>query len=84
MGTVVVVLLLTILKRVAQALLKILPPTLLVAHELLKVTAEVAQYVPVPGLDAAANLLLSIWDNVQGVDVRILSGDCGAISDLST
>ncbi|KAJ6521208.1 hypothetical protein DFH09DRAFT_223755 [Mycena vulgaris] len=60
-------------ERVAQALSKILPPTLLVAHDLLEIGTEVAKFVPVPGLDVAASLLLSIWDNVQGVDMNRLA-----------
>ncbi|KAJ7144142.1 hypothetical protein C8R44DRAFT_691771 [Mycena epipterygia] len=60
-------------EHVAQALSRILPPTLLVAHDLLEISSEVLQFVPVPGLEAAANLLLGIWDNVQGVDMNRLA-----------
>ncbi|KAJ7094106.1 kinase-like domain-containing protein [Mycena epipterygia] len=60
-------------ERVAQALSRILPPTLLVAHDLPEISSEVLQFVPIPGLEAAANLLLGIWDNVQGVDTNHLT-----------
>lgn len=60
-------------ERVAEVLKKILPPTLLVAHDLLEVGASVAKFVPVPGLELAASLLLSIWDGVQGVDMNRLA-----------
>ncbi|KAJ7141695.1 hypothetical protein C8R43DRAFT_586859 [Mycena crocata] len=60
-------------ERVSEALHKLLPPTLLVAHDLLEISTEVFKLVPVPGLDVAAELLLSIWDNVQGVDMNRLA-----------
>ncbi|KAJ7367714.1 hypothetical protein DFH08DRAFT_4178 [Mycena albidolilacea] len=60
-------------QRVAEALSKLLPPTLLIAHDLLEVSSEVLKFAPIPGLDLAASLLLSIWDNVQGVDMNRLA-----------
>ncbi|KAJ7276508.1 hypothetical protein B0H12DRAFT_1227628 [Mycena haematopus] len=60
-------------QRVSEALSKLLPPALLVAHDLLEVSTEVLKFVPIPGLDVAATLLLSIWDNVQGVDMNRLA-----------
>ncbi|KAJ6577758.1 hypothetical protein B0H19DRAFT_568412 [Mycena capillaripes] len=57
----------------ATALSKILPPTLLIAHDLLEVGTEVLKFAPIPGLDVAASLLLSIWDNVQAVDMNRLA-----------
>ncbi|KAJ7468556.1 hypothetical protein FB451DRAFT_1039630, partial [Mycena latifolia] len=58
--------------RVAEALSKIMPPTLLTEHDLLVVGTEVVEFVPVPELDTAASLLLSIWLDVQGVDMHRL------------
>ncbi|KAF7353961.1 Protein kinase domain-containing protein [Mycena venus] len=60
-------------QRVTEALSKLLPQTILVTHDLLKVSTKVLNFVPVPGLDVAATLLLSIWDSVQGVDTNRLS-----------
>jgi hypothetical protein len=37
----------------------------------LEIGTEVLKFAPIPGLDIAASLLLSIWDSVQAVDVRI-------------
>ncbi|KAJ7781563.1 hypothetical protein B0H16DRAFT_1819089 [Mycena metata] len=60
-------------QHIAEALSKILPPALLITHDLLEVGAEVLKFAPIPGLDVAASLLLSIWDNVQGVDMNRLA-----------
>ncbi|KAJ7896809.1 hypothetical protein B0H13DRAFT_1884934 [Mycena leptocephala] len=57
-------------QRVSEALSKLLPPTLLVTHELLEIGSEVLKFAPIPGLNVAARLLLSIWDDVQAVDVE--------------
>ncbi|KAJ6461227.1 hypothetical protein C8R47DRAFT_993608 [Mycena vitilis] len=58
---------------VAEALGKILPPALLIAHDLLEVSTEALKFAPIPGLDVAASLLLNIWDNVQAVDMNRLA-----------
>ncbi|KAF7355415.1 Protein kinase domain-containing protein [Mycena sanguinolenta] len=60
-------------QRVSEALSKLLPPALLITHDLLEISTEVLQFVPIPGLDVAATLLLNIWDNVQGVDMNRLA-----------
>ncbi|KAJ7194851.1 hypothetical protein GGX14DRAFT_377636 [Mycena pura] len=60
-------------EHVSEALSKLLPPTLLIAHDLLELVAEVSEFIPIPGLEVAANLLLNIWDNVQGVDMNVLA-----------
>lgn len=40
-----------------------------VVHEALLLSVEVVQFVPIPGLEAAARSLLDIWDALQLVDV---------------
>ncbi|KAJ7731571.1 hypothetical protein DFH07DRAFT_755579 [Mycena maculata] len=60
-------------ERVAEALKEITPVAKLIAHDLLEVSAEVLEYVPIPGLGAAAALLLDIWDSVQDVDMNRLA-----------
>ncbi|KAJ6515780.1 hypothetical protein C8R45DRAFT_811380 [Mycena sanguinolenta] len=60
-------------ERVSEALSKLLPPALLITHDLLEISKDVLQFVPIPGLDVAATLLLDIWDNVQGVDMNRLA-----------
>ncbi|KAF8211722.1 hypothetical protein K438DRAFT_1807801 [Mycena galopus ATCC 62051] len=60
-------------QRVSEALSKLVPPALLIAHDLLEVSTEITKFVPIPGLDVVATLLLSIWDNVQGVDMNRLA-----------
>ncbi|KAJ6589026.1 hypothetical protein B0H19DRAFT_1058099 [Mycena capillaripes] len=60
-------------ERVAEALSHILPPAILITHNLLQISTEVLKFAPIPGLDVAASLLLSIWDNVQGVDMNRLA-----------
>ncbi|KAJ7205236.1 hypothetical protein GGX14DRAFT_645121 [Mycena pura] len=39
-------------------------------HGLLKAGTAVSKFIPVPGLNVAANLLLGIWDNLQGVETN--------------
>ena len=39
------------------------------AHSALEVGADVFQFVPVPGLQEAARVLLTIWDALQLVEV---------------
>ncbi|KAJ6482064.1 kinase-like domain-containing protein [Mycena vitilis] len=60
-------------QRIADALIQILPPAVLIAHNLLQASTEVLQFVPIPGLGGAATVLLNIWDNVQGVDTNRLA-----------
>ncbi|KAJ7072976.1 hypothetical protein C8F01DRAFT_267337 [Mycena amicta] len=60
-------------ERVAQALRELLPAALLITHDVLEVGTEVFEFVPIPGLQTAATLLLNIWDNVQGVDMNRLA-----------
>ncbi|KAF7289995.1 Protein kinase domain-containing protein [Mycena chlorophos] len=60
-------------ERVSHALRELLPAALLITHDLLEVGAEVLDLVPIPGLQAAAQILLNIWDNVQGVDMNRLA-----------
>ena len=38
-------------------------------HELLGFNVESLEFAPLPGLQAAAQTLLNIWDAVQQVDV---------------
>ena len=41
-------------------------------HELLGLSVELSQFAPIPGLQAAAQTLLNIWDAVEEVDVSFL------------
>jgi len=43
-----------------------------VTHELLGLSVELSQFAPIPGLQAAAQTLLNIWDAVEEVDVSFL------------
>ncbi|KAF7306038.1 Protein kinase domain-containing protein [Mycena chlorophos] len=58
--------------RVSAAAGRILGASLPVAHEALLLTSEFLEVVPVPipGLQEAAKLLLTIWDSVQSVDLN--------------
>ncbi|KAF7289164.1 Protein kinase domain-containing protein [Mycena indigotica] len=60
-------------ERVSQALRELLPTALLITHDLLEVGAEVLEFVPIPGLEVAASLLLNIWDTVEKVDMNRLA-----------
>ena len=40
-----------------------------IGHEVLFTGVDFLQYAPVPGLDVAGNMLLSIWDAVELVEV---------------
>lgn len=42
-----------------------------VVHDLLEVSTDVLRFAPIPGLEEAARTLLSIWDALQLVDVRV-------------
>ncbi|KAJ7647115.1 hypothetical protein FB45DRAFT_1099808 [Roridomyces roridus] len=60
-------------KRVAAATTRVLGTSLLVTHEALRLTSEILDVVPVPGLQAAAKVLLDIWDSVQAIDLNRLA-----------
>ncbi|KAJ7496034.1 hypothetical protein B0H11DRAFT_2001603 [Mycena galericulata] len=62
-------------KRVTAAATHVLGTSLLVTHEVLLLTSEFLDVVPVPvpGLQTAAKILLGIWDSVQGVDLNRLA-----------
>lgn len=40
-----------------------------IGHEVLSLGGDLLTFVPVPGLDVAAKLLLSIWDAIEMVEV---------------
>ena len=44
------------------------------AHDLLEVSADVLRFAPIPGLEEAARVLLTIWDALQLVEVRTSYG----------
>jgi len=51
-------------------------------HELLGLSVELLEFAPVPGLHAAAQTLLNIWDAVEQVDVSSFFFFCvGGIDD---
>ncbi|KAI0945901.1 hypothetical protein AcV7_010017 [Taiwanofungus camphoratus] len=56
--------------RVAEAAANVLGVAGDVVHEALLLSVEVVQFVPIPGLEAAARSLLDIWDALQLVDVN--------------
>ncbi|KAK7055315.1 kinase domain-containing protein [Favolaschia claudopus] len=60
-------------QHVSEALSRLLPAAEIVAHDLLELSVDVLKFAPIPGLEVAASLLLSIWDNVQGVDMNRLA-----------
>ncbi|KAJ7772628.1 hypothetical protein DFH07DRAFT_167310 [Mycena maculata] len=62
-------------KRVTAAVTHVLGTSLVVTHDALLLTSEFLNVVPVPvpGLQAAAKILLGIWDSVQGVDLNRLA-----------
>ena len=41
-------------------------------HDLLEVGADLVQFAPIPGLQEAARVLLTIWESLQLVEVRIV------------
>ncbi|KAJ7249861.1 hypothetical protein C8J57DRAFT_1437777 [Mycena rebaudengoi] len=57
-------------ESVSQAVGKILPVALVITHDLLEIGTDALRYAPIPGLETAAQLLLTIWDNVQAVDLN--------------
>ncbi|TFK37240.1 hypothetical protein BDQ12DRAFT_214347 [Crucibulum laeve] len=59
--------------RVAQAARSVLGTGLDVTHELLAMSIDYLDFVPIPGLSAAAKTLLGIWDALQGVDMNRLA-----------
>ena len=44
------------------------------AHDLLEVSADVLRFAPIPGLEEAARVLLTIWDALQLVEVHTSYG----------
>ncbi|KAF7317864.1 Protein kinase domain-containing protein [Mycena kentingensis (nom. inval.)] len=60
-------------ERVALALQELLPTALLITHDVLEMGHELLEFVPIPGLELAAKLLLNIWDQVQLVDMSRLA-----------
>ncbi|KZV62253.1 hypothetical protein PENSPDRAFT_758829 [Peniophora sp. CONT] len=52
-------------KRVIEAISSVLGPAANFAHEVLFVGVDLLQFVPVPALDVAGKVLLSIWDAVE-------------------
>ncbi|KAF7376375.1 Protein kinase domain-containing protein [Mycena sanguinolenta] len=61
--------------RVTAAVTHVLGMSIPAVHEALLLTCEFLDVVPVPvpGLQAAAKILLGIWDSVQGVDLNRLA-----------
>lgn len=55
----------------AQAAKGVLGAAFNVTHEALAISADLLQLAPIPGLAEAAKTLLTIWDALQMVDVRI-------------
>ena len=43
-----------------------------IGHEVLFTGVDLLQFAPVPGLDVAGNILLSIWDAVELVEVSVI------------
>jgi hypothetical protein len=43
-----------------------------IGHEVLFTGVDLLQFAPVPGLDVAGNILLSIWDAVEMVEVSVM------------
>ena len=43
-----------------------------ISHEALFAGLDLLQFAPVPGLDTAGNVLLSIWDAVEKVEVSVM------------
>ena len=43
-----------------------------IGHEVLFTGVNLLQFAPVPGLNIAGNILLSIWDAVELVEVSIM------------
>jgi len=56
-------------QRVAQAAASVLGTAGAITHETLFIGVHLFSFAPVPGLAAAAQTLLKIWDAVQLVDV---------------
>lgn len=40
-------------------------------HDLLEISADLVRFAPIPGLEEAARVLLTIWDSLQLVEVRV-------------
>jgi len=58
-------------QRVAVAARSVLGTSVGIAHEALLLSVDWLDLAPIPGLRAAAQTLLYIWDSLQQVDVRI-------------
>ena len=43
-----------------------------IGHEVLFTGVDLLQFAPVPGLNVAGNILLSIWDAVELVEVSVI------------
>lgn len=56
-------------QRVSYALRSTLSYGLDATHDLLEIGADVLRFSPVPGLEEAARVLLTIWDSLQLVEV---------------
>lgn len=41
-------------------------------HDLLEISADLVRFAPIPGLEEAARVLLTIWESLQLVEVRVL------------
>ncbi|KAF7965529.1 hypothetical protein HWV62_43062, partial [Athelia sp. TMB] len=57
-------------QRVERAAKEVLGTALAITHEGLLVSVDALEFVPVPGLQAAARTLLGIWDALQRVDMN--------------
>jgi hypothetical protein len=56
-------------QTVAEAVKSTLGYGLEATHDALEVGADVFRFVPIPGLEEAARVLLTIWDALQLVEV---------------
>ena len=55
----------------ADAAVSILGTAADIPHEIILMGADGLRYAPIPGLEVAATSLITIWDALQLVDVRI-------------
>ncbi|VDC00978.1 unnamed protein product [Peniophora sp. CBMAI 1063] len=60
-------------KRVVEAVSSVLGPAASLAHEALFLGVDLLQFAPVPALDVAGQVLLSIWDAVEMMETNRLS-----------
>ena len=54
-----------------------------IGHEVLFTGVDLLQYVPVPALNVAGNILLSIWDAVELVEVSVMDIPLAALPVLT-